>query len=407
MGAGRTTLVAPTETVEGDRETLDVEGVQIEFVQAANTEAPSEFILWFPELKVLNLAELAVHTMHNLLTPRGAVVRDAVAWWKALHSAVREYGGRAEILVGQHHWPTWGVEEVREYLAAQRDVYKFLHDESLRRMNHGETMQELAEEIQLPPALASLWHTQGYYGSLNHNTKAVYQHYLGWWDGNPLTYHQHPPAQTGERLIRMLGGIEAALDSLDVFFEEGDYRWVAQVCAWVLFAQPDSARARELGAAALDQMAIQTMNASWRNIFLTGAQELRAANPRHVMDRGIDGPTAQSMTDEQLLDYAGICFNGETGQDLAVSFTWHQPDDDASYLVEARHGVLIYSPATEGEAGAAVVSANRAAFARLLGTPQTEESLQETAQVSGDAAAVLELLSHVDHFPRFFPVTLP
>lgn len=407
MGAGLTTLLAPTETIGGARETVMLDGVEIEFVQASNTEAPSEFILWFPGLQVLNLVELATHTMHNLLTPRGAVVRDAVAWWKTLHSALVEYGGRAEVLIGQHHWPTWGVDAVAEYIADQRDMYKFVHDESLRRMNHGQTMQELAEEIAFPPGLVSRWHTQGYYGSLNHNSKAIYQHYLGWWDGNPLTYHQHPPTESGARLIRMLGGVDAVLDQLDGFFAEGDYRWVAQMSAAVLFADPDSVRARELGAAALDQMAIQTANASWRNIFLTGAQELREESARERTDRGIDAPTAEAMTDEQILDYAGICFNGVTGAELTVSLTWAQPDAGTEYLLETRNGVLVYTEGAQ-ESGSATITAGRAALAQLLSRPQTEESLAAAeADISGDTAAVLALLAHIDHFPRFFPVTLP
>ncbi len=282
---GTITLIRPTDTVTETGQLLTVDGVDIEFQLTPGTEAPAEMNFWFPQFRALCMAENCSHNLHNLYTPRGAQVRDALAWAKYMDESIVRFEGKVDLVFTSHHWPVWGAEESMRYLATQRDLYKFLHDQTLRQANKGLTMVESAEEIQLPDEIAAQWCNRPYYGTVNHNVKAVYQRYLGWFTGNPADLHPLPPEPAAQKYVEYMGGAAAVLERARSDFEVGDYRWVAEVLNRVVFADPDglepaAVEARALLADTYDQLGYVAESAVWRNFYLVGAHELRNGAPR-------------------------------------------------------------------------------------------------------------------------------
>jgi alkyl sulfatase BDS1-like metallo-beta-lactamase superfamily hydrolase len=292
VAVGTASFIAPTDEIRSARDTRVVDGVKIEFTQASNTEAPSEMVLYFPQFKVLDMAETAAHTVHNLLTPRGAQVRSAEAWSAALNDALDRYGARSEALIGQHHWPSWGQEAITRHLRHQRDFYRFVRDAALHLANQGDNMDEIGEKLVLPAELARDWSLQDYYGTLRGAGKAVFQYYLGWYDGNPSNLQRLPPVEAARRYIRYMGGADAVIARARQDFEAGDYRWVTEVLNHVIFAEPGNEAAKDLQARSFEQLGYQQVSATWRNLYLVAAQELRAGGkglarrlPRHSLPR--------------------------------------------------------------------------------------------------------------------------
>ena len=284
---GRQGLVAPTEDVETTGTELVVDGVRIVFQVTPDTEAPAEMNFHFPDHRVLCMAENCTCTLHNLYTPRGAQVRDALAWSKYLNEAIDLFGADSDVLFASHHWPRWGRDDLLDHLATQRDLYRYLHDQTMRLANKGRTMVEAAEELELPPALADAPASRGYYGTVNHNVKAVYQRYLGWFDGNPAHLHPLPPAEVGARYVAAMGGADAVVARAREAFDAGDYRWVAELLDRVVASDPSHRAATALLADTLEQLGYQAESAPWRDFYLTGAQELRSGPPgAHRAGRG-------------------------------------------------------------------------------------------------------------------------
>jgi alkyl sulfatase BDS1-like metallo-beta-lactamase superfamily hydrolase len=275
---GTVSLIAPTVDITATGQELTVDGVHMVFQLAPGTEAPAEMHFLFPARKALCMAENATHTLHNILTIRGAVVRDAHSWARYLTEAIELFGAEAEVVFASHHWPTSGRERVVEFLGLQRDLYAYLHDQTLRLINQGYTGAEIAELFELPPALRRAWHTRGYYGSVSHNVKAIYQRYLGWYDGNPARLWQHPPQEAAKRYVAFMGGADAVVEKAHACYQDGDLRWAAQVLDHVLFADPGHQAARALLADVLEQLGFGSENGTWRGAYLSGALELRRGN---------------------------------------------------------------------------------------------------------------------------------
>ena len=276
---GTISLILPTEEVYGDGSPRTVDGVVFEFIDAAGTEAPAEFMFYLPEARALCTAEVATATLHNVLTPRGAKVRDARAWSKSIDRVLALYGDKSDVVFASHHWPTWGQENVSNFLERQRDIYRYIHDQTLRHANSGASQTEAAEAIEEASFQSEAFDTRGYYGTLNHNSKAVYQHYFGWWSGVPADYYALPRVETSERYVRAMGGAEQVLALAQASFAEGDYRWVAELLNHVVFAEPENVDARNWLAATYDQLGFQSESGAWRSYFLTAAQELRFGPP--------------------------------------------------------------------------------------------------------------------------------
>ncbi len=407
VSTGTITLIDPTLDIThtGQEETID--GVRMVFQMAPGTEAPTEFLVYFPDHKALCAAEDATHTLHNLLTLRGAVVRDPHAWAHYLTEAIDLFGDDIEVVFASHHWPTWGRERVVTYLSQQRDLYAYLHDQTLRLLNKGLVGSEIAEELVLPPALENAWHTRGYYGSVSHNVKAIYQRYMGWFDGNPAHLWQHTPTEQGKRYVELGGGADAVLEKARASFDAGDYRWVAEIASHVVFAEPDNADARELLADTLEQLGYGTENGTWRNFFLSGATELRDG---HFGSPTVTGSAdvISALTPEMLFDAIAIQIDGPRAWDEKLSLDVVLSDADVRYRLWLSNGALIYSAATQsGDADAILTTTKRALPALATGALTADRLAQAGIEVSGDASVLARLAALLDPGDPDFSIVTP
>ena len=406
-GLGKTTargtqsLIAPTQLIRDPIETHTIDGVEIIFQLAPETEAPAEMHLFLPSLGVLNIAENATRHLHNFLPLRGAVVRDPRMWAHYLAEAIDRFCPAAEILIAQHHWPVWGATNVRAYLEAQHDLYKFIHDQSVRLLNLGRKPEEIADEITLPDSLASKWFLRGYYGSLKHNAKAVYQRYLGWYDGNPATLDRLPPTETAIHTLRYMGGADAAFALAQADFAAGDYRWVAQIMGQALLAAPDHAGIRALLADSVEQLGYQAESATWRNAYLYAAQELRHGK-RDIPPRPMLAPElVAGLPTDLLLDYLAVRLNPTRAANAAIALDITLTDRAEHWNLALRNCVLACLPG------------HRAATAHLTCTRATLEALclglaePDAAQITGTPATVLALFAMFDRFNLMFDVIAP
>ncbi|WP_019203446.1 alkyl/aryl-sulfatase [Tsukamurella sp. 1534] len=408
---GTVGLIPPTVDVTHTGQSVVLDGVTIEFQMTPGTEAPSEMNMYFPATRTLCMAENASHTMHNVLTLRGALVRDARIWARYLTEAINLYGRRTDTSFGSHHWPTWGQDRVLEYLSLQRDMYAYLHDQTLRLLNQGYVGAEIAEELALPPALERNWATRGYYGSVSHNVKAVYQRYMGWFDGNPAHLWQHPPVASAQRHVRAMGGADAALGIAREAYDQGDFRWASQVADYVLFADTDNAAARRLQAATFEQLAYSTENATWRNFYLSGAWELR--NGTLPSPKRSSSPAMLSgLTTEQLFDTLAIRVDGAAAATVAAVTDWTvSAPNGGRRRVELRNGVLThYDPTGLSDlpvADAAIVI-TRTALTRLLSGDSAADLLASgDVSVEGPSQVLADLTAVLDQPRPGFDIVLP
>ena len=401
---GEVALIVPTLDITTTGETRTIDGVQIEFQMAPGTEAPAEMHFYFPQFRALCMAENATHNLHNLLTLRGALVRDPHGWAGYLTEAIDTFADRTDVVFASHHWPTWGQDNIVEYLSLQRDLYAYLHDQTLRQLNRGYTGIEIAETFQLPPALEKAWHTHGYYGSVSHNVKAIYQRYMGWFDGNPARLWQHPPEASAPRYVAALGGVDRVVELARTAFDDGDFRWAATLLDHVIFTDENHAAARELYADTLEQLAYGAENAVWRNFFLSGATELRQGNFGTPTQTASPTLLAQ-LTPEQMFDTLAINVNGPRAWDLDLAIDVTFSDVAANYRLALRNGVLVHrkvaaDPAT---AQATVALANKL---RLLAFAAGDTS-SPGVEVTGDDTALPTLLSVIDRPDPGFNIVTP
>lgn len=406
---GSSTLIAPTDLIRETGEKRTVDGVEMVFQMAPGTEAPAEFLIHLPQRRALCAAEDATHTLHNLYTLRGAQVRDAATWWKTLNETIELFGADTDVIFAQHHWPRWGSADIVAFLESQRDLYKFLHDRVLHLANKGETMVEIAEQLALPPGLSAQWHNRDYYGSVNHNAKAVYQRYLGWYDSNPAHLHPLPPVDAATRYVELAGGVDALLARVQAAFDAGDYRWAAELGSHLVFAQPGNRDAALLQADILEQLGYQCENPTWRNEYLMGAQELRGG----VRDLGkIELATLDvlgAMPPEMIFDYMGIKLDGSRAAGASSRIQWTISDTGTTYALELRNGVLIYTVDKTLDAPEATVHSTKAALARaVFGTSGVAEAVASAElSVEGSSQVLIELFALLENFPFWFPIVHP
>jgi alkyl sulfatase BDS1-like metallo-beta-lactamase superfamily hydrolase len=332
-------ILQPTETISKTPTELTLDGVEFVFQNAPGSEAPSELTFYLPDRKTYCGAEIVSHNMHNLYTLRGAKVRDALKWSGYIDEAIALFG-EAEVYFGSHHWPIWGNERVLEFLKTQRDMYKYIHDQTLRLALDGYTPQEIAEQLELPDSLGTTFANRGYYGTLRHNSKAVYQHYFGWYDGNPASLDPLPPAEAGAKYVELAGGAASLLQKAQAAYDRGEYRWVAEVVNHLVFSDPDHDEARELLAKAYDQLGYQAESGPWRDVYLTGAFELRHGGP----DRGIDLASARDMIEhaplERFLDAMAVRLNGPKAEGKSMIINLILTDLGTTYVLELENSVL-------------------------------------------------------------------
>jgi alkyl sulfatase BDS1-like metallo-beta-lactamase superfamily hydrolase len=338
---GTISLVPPTDTIAKPIERRNIDGIDVEFQLTPNTEAPAEMNMYFPQQRVLCAAENATHNLHNILTLRGAPVRDAHAWAKYLNEALQRYGDKSDVVMAQHHWPTFGQANVREFLTNQRDMYKYLHDQTVRLMNKGYRPMDIAESLRLPPSLESKWYAHGYYGSMSHDSRAVYQRYLGFYDGNPADLNPLPPVESAKKTVEYMGGAQSALERAKRDFDAGNYRWVAQVTKSLVFADPGNKEAKKLLANALEQLGYQSENGTWRDSYLTGAQELRQGVTKAKEAQSTASPeTIRALTVPMGFDYMGTRLNPEKAKGRALAIQWTFTDTNEKYLLTLSSSAL-------------------------------------------------------------------
>jgi alkyl sulfatase BDS1-like metallo-beta-lactamase superfamily hydrolase len=405
---GEPTLIAPTIDITATGQELTIDGVRIVFQVTPGTEAPAEMNFYFPDSKALCTAENTSHTLHNILTLRGAQVRDARAWADYLNETISLWGDDLEVVFASHHWPTWGRERAVEFLSMQSDMYSYLHDQTLRLINKGHVGSEIAEVIEVPPALEAQWHTHGYYGSVSHNVKAIYQRYLGWYDGNPAHLWMHPPVEAARRYVSAMGGADSAVDVARAAFDEGDYRWAAEVLNHVLFADEHHADARSLQADTFEQLAFGAENGTWRNVFLSGATELRSGIFGTPMSAEAPELFA-ALTVEQLLSSIAIRVDGPRAWDEHLVISFRFTDVDEVHVAELRNGTLAQRRVSEPAEGSTTFTLSRGLFGGLLaGAIDLGAAMSDgLIQVDGDPMVFARLVELLDPPDEDFAIVTP
>ncbi|HDS5592563.1 TPA: MBL fold metallo-hydrolase [Enterobacter hormaechei subsp. xiangfangensis] len=407
--AGTVTLIAPTNIIEKDGQKEVIDGLTYDFMLAPGSEAPSEMLWYIEEKKLIEAAEDVTHTLHNTYSLRGAKIREPLPWSKYINEAIVRWGDKAEIIMAQHHWPTWGNAEVNQLLKSQRDLYRYINDQTLRMANEGLTRDEIAANFKLPPALANTWANRGYYGSVSHDVKATYVLYLGWFDGNPATLDELPPEEAGKKFVEYMGGADAILKKAKADFDQGNYRWVAQVVSKVVFADPSNQEAKNLEADALEQLGYQAESGPWRNFYLTGAQELRNGVLKGPTPNTASPDTVRAMTPEMFFDYLAVHVNGEKAADKKAVLNFDFTDTGDKYKLELENGVLNHTADAQAKDADATITLSRATLNKIV---LKEESLQQAkdkgdVKITGDASKLDDLLNSMDKFEFWFNIVTP
>ncbi|WP_024794435.1 alkyl/aryl-sulfatase [Tomitella biformata] len=408
---GTTTIIAPTLEITHTGQEEVIDGVRLVFQLTPGTECPAEMNFYLPQRRALCMAENATHTMHNLGTLRGALVRDPHVWSAYLTESIGLYAGASDVVFSPHHWPTWGTERITEFLSLQRDLYGYLHDQTLRLINQGHTGVEIAETLQLPPALADAWHTRGYYGSLSHNVKAIYQRYMGWFDGNPAHLWEHPPVASALRHVEFMGGAAEVLRKARLAFAEGDYRWAAQVVNYCVFADPDNEEAKLLQADALEQLGYGAENGTWRNFYLTGAHELRHGSLGTPTRAGSPSMLG-ALTVEQAFDVLSLRVDAPRAWDEHLVIDWRLTDQDRVRRTELRNGVLIHHNVVDSAAippAQLTITLTRPSLIGVLigGRPFQDEVGSGAISIEGDITALGRLVGVLDKPDPDFAIVTP
>lgn len=408
LSKGTITLIPPNDLIKESYETRTIDGVEIEFHLVPGSEAPSEMIMYFPQFRVLNMAEDTSHTMHNLYTLRGAEIRDGRKWSKYINEALQRYGDRTDALIAQHHWPTFGNARVVSFLKKQRDLYKFIHDQSVRLLNHGYTPAEIAEQLKLPASLANEWAARGYYGTLSHNAKAVYQFYLGWYDANPANLNPLPPVEMAKKQIAYMGGADAVLKRAREDFRAGQYRWVASVASQLVYAEPDNKEARALAADALEQLGYQSEAATWRNAYLLGAKELRSGNPK-ASPTTASAELLKGVTIDMAFDVMAVRLNATKAEGKTIAVNWTFTDSNQTFVMNLENSALTHTAGKLSDNADVSIKLTRATFDAISLKQRTFIGAIATGDVSvwGNPLKLRELFGLLDDFTPDFPVIEP
>ena len=403
-------VIAPNDTIQQPMETRTIDGVTFLFELALDSEAPSEMLIYLPQSHVLDVAEDATHTLHNLLPFRGTLVRDANRWSQYLNVALERFGPDAQVMIAQHNWPVWGNERVRARLANQRDLYKYVHDQTIRLINQGLGPTEIADTLTMPPGLENDWSTRGYYGTISHDSKAVYQRYLGWYDGNPATLNPPPRVEEAKKYLEYMGGAAAVIARARNDFKAGHYRWVAEVMDKVVFAEPTNREARRLAADAFEQLGYLSESSTWRNAYLLGARELRSGvrtGARHVP--GVSPDMLRAMPIGLVFDYLGTRIDGPRAGTADIVINWRFTDTDESLTSTLEHGALTWITGKNAPLATTTVTASRASFESVILGQRTLQDAMEHREITtvGNAEAVSHLLALLVDFETEFPVVEP
>jgi alkyl sulfatase BDS1-like metallo-beta-lactamase superfamily hydrolase len=407
-GAGP--IIPPNETIRQPMETRTIDGVTFVFQLALDSEAPSEMLIYLPQSHVLDVAEDATHTLHNLLPLRGTLVRDANRWSQYLNVALDQFGADAQVMIDQHQWPVWGNERVRAQLANKRDLYKYVHDQTIRMMNQGLGPTEIAEALTMPPGLENDWSERGYYGTISQDSKAVYQRYIGWYDGNPATLNRLPRVEEAKKYLEYMGGSAAVIARARDDFKAGNYLWVAEVMDQVVFADPSNKEARGLAADAFEQLGYLAESATWRNAYLLGAQELRSGvrgGGRSVP--AISADMLHAMPISQVFDYLGTRVDGPRAGTANIVINWQFTDTRESLASTLEHGALTSITGKTALNAVTTVTTTRPVFESVILGRRTFADATRHGEIAtlGNAQAISDLFALLVDFESGFPVVEP
>jgi alkyl sulfatase BDS1-like metallo-beta-lactamase superfamily hydrolase len=410
---GLTGIVEPSDIISAlDGETKIIDGVKVEFFYTPESEAPAEMMFYFPEMKAFCQAECINHTLHNLYTLRGAQVRDGQKWSKYIDKSIAKYGDDVEVSFGTHHWPTWGNKDINTFWEKQRDLYRFIHDQTLRMANEGYTSTEIAEMLKLPESLDKEFYNRGYYGSVSHDAKAQYQLYFGWFDGNPSNLNPLPPSEAGAKYVEMMGGANEVISKSKTYYDKGDYRWVAEVLKHVVFSDPKNQKARNLLADAYEQMGYSSESGPWRNFYLTGAQELRAGVTKFTIGGTSSPDMIKGMSSELFFNYLAMRYKGTEENTKRYNFNIDLTDTKEKIALLLSNGaVTTRVGATLTKDVTANITVSRMDLA-ILTAPSSKITVDDLIKngrliINGDEAAFKQFLSQIDNFDFWFNIVTP
>jgi alkyl sulfatase BDS1-like metallo-beta-lactamase superfamily hydrolase len=406
VSAGEITLIAPNDDIRKTGDTRVIDGVKLEFQMAPNSEAPAEMNVYIPVARTFLAAEIATCSLHNILTPRGAKVRDTLAWAGYLHEAVTLYSPRSDIAISSHCWPRFGADEVKGWLSGQRDNYRYLHDQTVRLMNKGLTQAEIAEAIKAPPAIADKWFNRGYYGTYSHNSKAVYQYYLGWYDGVPANLNPHPPVTRGQKFVAAMGGPKKVLAAAKKAMAAGDYRWSSDLLNQLVFADPKNAAARSMLANSYDQQGYQAESAIWRNMFLSAARDLREGAKGGVGTQSLD--LIAAIPTGMLMNSVATRLDPEIlgTKELNLNFVFSDRKENAK--ISIANSVMFADMDAAHDAPMATVTGPRQLFLGLMFLKMPLAQMQAAGlKIEGDRAVVEALLAAIEPQSGVFNIAEP
>ncbi len=405
---GQPSLILPTKLIAKTGEELDIDGVKMVFQMTPGTEAPAEMNTWFPQHKALWMAENTTNTMHNILTLRGAQVRDALKWSTYLNETIETWGDQVEVKFQSHHWPRWDNANIIDYFKKQRDLYKYIHDQSVRLMNMGYTGEEISEQIKLPPELENFWPNRGYYGTLRHNSRAIYQRYMGWYSGNPSDLDNLPPEMVGPKYIEFMGGEAEVLKKAKASFDKGEYRWVAEVLKHLVFANPDSKEGKLLLADTLEQLGYQAESGPWRSVYLQGAYELRNGVPNAGGTNTASPDTIRAMPPSMLFDYLAVRLNPEKAAGKKMTINIDFTDINEKHSLNIENAVLNHSTRYADKPDTTVTLTKKVLDDIQLGQTTLEQEIASgQVKITGDAKQFGEFVGMLDKFNFWFNIVTP
>ncbi|WP_421170630.1 alkyl/aryl-sulfatase [Aeromonas dhakensis] len=408
VSAGVPSLLLPTRFITKSGEEVTLDGVRMIFQMTPGTEAPAEMNTWFPDSKALWMAENTTNTMHNILTLRGAQVRDALKWSSYLNETIETWGDQAQVKFQSHHWPRWGNASIVDYFKKQRDLYKYIHDQSVRLMNMGYTGEEISEKIALPPELNDFWPNRGYYGTLRHNSRAVYQRYMGWYSGNPSDLDNLPPEMVGPKYVEFMGGEQELLKKAKASFDKGEYRWVAEVLKHLVFANPNNQEGKLLLADALEQLGYQAESGPWRSVYLQGAYELRNGVPTAGGTVTASPDTIRAMSPSMLFDYLAVRINPEkaAGKKMVVNMDF--TDIGEKHTLSMENAVLNHSTRYAAKPDVTLTLSKQTLDDIQLGQGTLEQKIASgEIKVQGNQQTFSDFVGLLDKFNFWFNIVTP
>jgi alkyl sulfatase BDS1-like metallo-beta-lactamase superfamily hydrolase len=408
-GKGQSGFEMPNREIKNELETMEVDGLTFEFLLTPNTEAPAEMHLYIPDYNVLFASENANNTMHQIYTIRGAKTRDALQWVNALDKTIDLFGEKQiDALVMVHSWPVWGKSAAIEHLKRQRDLYKYIHDQTVRLANHGYTMDEIAERLKLPDLLGKYWGNREYYGTVKHNSKGVYNFYLGYYSGHPSDLDSLPQVESAQKYVKYMGGAANVLKQAKADYENGEYRWVAQVLKHVVMADPDDREAKELLADSYEQLGYQAESANWRNSYLLGALELRNGYVKKTPSpKGVPKMILEVPFDE-FFKLLAVRLDGPKSDGKKISMNVSLSDLDENYVIYLENSVLNKKNKLDPHPDVSLTADKHTFYAIAAGVLSLEQAIDSNKlALSGDQNRLQEFLALLENFNHSINIVTP